>query len=276
MNRTAQPAFDDQLASATFFADPYPLLHRMRREAPVYWSNLLNGWVLTRYEDVVSTLRDHRLLSSAGRMTILLDQLPQTMRENVRMVDAHYAATLPFLNPPDHTRIRGLVSKAFSPRVIEALRPEIQAIADGLLDRVQSQGRMDAIKEFAFPLPVTAISALMGVPGEDRDRFKRWTNEIFGIFASGRARPASTERGLGSLIETREYLAQLIAERRISPGQDLISHLIAVEEQENTLTAEYGPWMNRSVSRTISRGPSEKSLTGPKTVTPAASPPGTI
>ena len=87
MSEEPNPDFDRELASPAFFADPYPLFHRMRAEAPVYWSGVLNSWVLTRYEDVVSTMRDARLLSSAQRMTTLLDQLPEGMREDVRLVD---------------------------------------------------------------------------------------------------------------------------------------------------------------------------------------------
>ena len=238
MSEEPNPDFDRELASPAFFADPYPLFHRMRAEAPVYWSGVLNSWVLTRYEDVVSTMRDARLLSSAQRMTTLLDQLPEGMREEVRLVDHHYAATLPFLNPPEHTRIRGLVNKSFSPRIIENMRSRIQEIADQLLDAVHGAAKMDLIGDFAFPLPVTVISALVGVPLEDRGKFKYWTNEIFGIFSSGRARPESTERGMKSLIDTREYLSHLIASRRHRPQDDLISYFIGVEQQGSSLTAE--------------------------------------
>jgi hypothetical protein len=229
---------DRELASAAFFADPYPLLHRLRAEEPVYWSDVLSSWMLTRYDDVVSTLRDPRLLSSAGRMTALLDQLPDGMRENVRLLDRHYAATLPFQNPPEHTRMRALVNKAFSPRVIESMRSQIQEIADQLLDVVQQDRSMDIIHDFAFPLPVALISAMVGVPLEHRDQLKAWTNQIFRIFSSGRARPETAENGMRSLIEIREYLSQLIAQRRKQPQEDLISYLVAVEEQGDSLTSE--------------------------------------
>lgn len=230
--------FDQELASPEFFANPYPLFRRLREEVPVFWSKLLDSWVLTRYDDVVSSLLNPRLLSSAGRMTVLLDGLTGALREEVRLIDHHYAATLPFLNPPEHTRVRGLVNKAFLPRVVEDMRNQIQIIADQMLDAVQGRESIDLIQDFAFPLPVTVISALMGVPPEGRTEFKRWTNEIFTIFSSACACPATIELGFQSLVKARQYLSRLIAERTYHPQDDLISHLIAVQEQNNSLTPE--------------------------------------
>jgi hypothetical protein len=231
-------ALDDELASQEFFANPYPLFRRMREEAPVYWSNILNSWVLTRYDDVVSSLLNTQVLSSADRMTTLLDQLPVSVREDARFVDQHYAATLPFQNPPEHTRIRGLVSKAFTPRVVESMRPQIQTITDHLLDAAQGREQIDLIRDFAFPLPVIVISALMGVPRDGREELKRWTNEIFAIFSSARAQPTTTESGMRSLGKARDYLGCLIAERTKRPQEDLISHLITVEEHGKFLSAK--------------------------------------
>ena len=171
-------------------------------------------------------------------MSTLLDQLPASVREDARFVDRHYAATVPFMNPPDHTRIRGLISKAFTPRLVESMRPQIQTIVDQLLDAAEEKEEFDLIRDFAFPLPVTVISALMGVPQEGREELKRWTNEIFAIFSSARARPETTESGMRSLVKAREYLGRLISERTKHPQEDLISHLIAVQEQGKSLSTE--------------------------------------
>ncbi len=229
---------DAQLASPDFFLDPYPLYQRLREQAPVYWSEVLHSWVLSRYSDIMATLRKPTLLSSAGRMTALLDQLPASVRENMRMVDAHYAITLPFMNPPDHTRVRALVNKSFNTQVVEGMRPVIQGIVDELLEAVVEQPGMDVVWDFAYPLPVTVISALLGVPTADRDQFKTWTYEIFGIFSSGRAVTETTERGKRSLMQARDYLQDLIEERRREPTKDLISYLIAAEERGERLTGE--------------------------------------
>jgi cytochrome P450 len=229
---------DQQLAAPSFFRDPYPVYAELRRHNPVHWSDVLQSWVLTRYDDVFATLHEPQLLSSAGRMTKLLDQLPQPYRESVRWIDTHYAATLPFMNPPRHTRVRSLFNKAFTPRVVEGMRGEMQAIVDELLAPFQAGDQLDLMRDLAYPLPIIVISALVGVPSQEREQFKRWTYEIFGIFSSGRAVLDTVETGRRSLLETRAYLSDLIAQRRRQPQDDMISRLIAVEEQGDVLTAE--------------------------------------
>ena len=238
MIRTQNDDLDQKLASPDFFLDPYPVYQELREQAPVYWSQVLHSWVLTRYADILASLRESHLLSSAGRMVSLLDQLPAPLRENLRMVDCHYAATLPFMNPPDHTRVRALLGKSFNTQVVERMRPQIQGLVDNLLGLVRSRGQMDVVWDLAYPLPITVISILLGVPAEDRDQFKRWTYEIFGIFSSGRALAETSECGKQSLIEARNYLTGLIAQRRCEPREDLISQLIAAEERGERLTAE--------------------------------------
>src|SRR5262245_40575066 len=151
-----------------FVADPYPTYHRLRTEDPVH-QHPLGFWVLTRYEDVVSVLRDARFVKEpiaavvASRMGGATPPVPLSMLER---------------DPPHHTRLRGLVSKAFTPRVVEALRPDIQQIVDGLLDRVAGTHTMDLVEDFAYPLPVVVICQLLGVPVEDRERFKTWGVDI--------------------------------------------------------------------------------------------------
>src|SRR4029453_6124400 len=132
-----------------FLADPYPMYHRLRSEDPVHQSPL-GFWVLTRYEDVVSVLRDPRLIKEpiAAFVAARFGLAAPPTGMGLSMLDR---------DPPDHTRLRGLVSKAFTPRVIEQLRPHIQQIVDGLLDRVEGDRSMDLIEQFAYPPPVIAI-----------------------------------------------------------------------------------------------------------------------
>jgi cytochrome P450 len=238
MTVTITETLDAKLAAPDFFLDPYPVYRELRESAPVFWSEVLHSWVLTRFADIIATLREPRLFSSAGRMTALLDQLPSHIRQEMRMVDDHYALTLPFMNPPDHTRVRALVNKSFNTQIVERMRPQIRALVDELLDQALARDRFDVIWDLAYPLPVTVISALLGVPTADRDQFKRWTYEIFAIFSSGRAVEETTKIGKQSLIEARDYLRDLIAERRRQPQDDLISQLIAAEEQGQRLTGE--------------------------------------
>ena len=214
-----------------FLADPYPMYHRLRTEDPVHHSPL-GFWVLTRYEDVVAVLRDPRLAKEAL----------------AAFVAARFGTTIPpglglsmlDRDPPDHTRLRSLVSKAFTPRVVEVLRPHIQQIVDGLLAKVHDDHAMDLIEQFAYPLPVIVICEMLGVPVADHERFKGWGLDI----ARGLDTillPPDSEVGQRSMTARRalaDYFRGLIAERRASPRGDLLSALIAAEEAGDKLNEE--------------------------------------
>ncbi|MCE2476247.1 MAG: cytochrome P450, partial [Alphaproteobacteria bacterium] len=141
--------------------DPYGLYDQLRRKDPVHRMRLLKAWALTRYEDVDRLLRDHKRFTSEGR-------------------NYGYSSYLTMLDfdPPKHTRLRGLVSKAFTPRAIEKLEPRIHAVVHELLDDVAQRDRFDLIDAVAFPLPVIVIAEMLGVPPEDRDRFRGWSDDI--------------------------------------------------------------------------------------------------
>ncbi len=150
------------LMDPEFVADPYPTYHRLRAEDPVHRSPL-GFWVLTRYEDVVASLRDPRFAKEAIAAYVAARFGIAPPGVGLSMLDR---------DPPDHTRLRGLVSKAFTPRVVDGLRPHIQEIVDGLLDQARDRGAMDLIEDFAYMLPVRVICEMLGVPVEDRERFK--------------------------------------------------------------------------------------------------------
>jgi cytochrome P450 len=213
---------------AEFVADPYPTYHRLRREDPVHL-NPLGFWVLTRYEDVVAILRDGRAAKEAIQEVVAAKLGVQpSPRSALSMLDR---------DPPDHTRLRGLVNKAFTPRVVERLRPHIQEIVDGLLDRVEGKGGMDLMEEFAYPLPVIVICEMLGVPIADHERFKGWGLDVARGLDSVLLPPDSPvrERALAARSGLAAYFRELIAERRTSPRDDLISALIAAEEAGDTL-----------------------------------------
>ena len=212
-----------------FVADPYPTYHRLRADDPVH-HNPLGFWVLTRYEDVVAVLRDPRFVKEpiaavvAARMgNSATPAVPLSMLER---------------DPPDHTRLRGLVSKAFTPRVVEVLRPHIQQIVDGLLDRVEGAHAMDLIEDFAYPLPVIVICELLGVPVADRERFKGWGLDIARGLDAILLPPDSevVQRSAASRRALIDYFRELIAERRTAPRADLLSDLIAAEEVGDRLS----------------------------------------
>jgi cytochrome P450 len=211
-----------------FVADPYPTYHRLRVEEPVHHSPL-GFWVLTRYEDVVASLRDPRLIKEPI----------------ASFVAARFGAPLPAMglsmldrDPPDHTRLRSLVSKAFTPKVIEGLRPRIQQIVDGLLADAEAKGSMDLIEEFAYPIPVNVICEMLGVPVEDHEQFKGWSLDIARGLDLIMMGPDSElgQRSVAARHGLAEYFHGLIALRRVAPRADLLSALIAAEEAGDKLS----------------------------------------
>jgi cytochrome P450 len=212
-----------------FVADPYPTYHRLRAEDPVHRSPL-GFWVLTRYEDVVAVLRDGRFAKEA---------IAEFVARRLG-VDARAGIGISMLDrdPPDHTRLRSLVSKAFTPRVVEGLRPRVQEIVDGLLDRAADGHAMDLIEEFAYPIPVIVICEMLGVPVEDHERFRGWSLDLARGLDATLFGPQSdvAARATASRAALADYFRELIAERRKAPRGDLLSALIAAEEAGDTLS----------------------------------------
>ena len=216
-------------------ANPYPLYHQLREEEPVHWSELLEAWVLTRYDDVSALLKDSRFSADRRKANNRFAQeAVKRMQEGGPLADA---TTMLGADPPEHTRLRGLVSKAFTPRVVEAMRPHIQEIVDSLLDDVQESGRMDIIGDLAYPLPVIVIAEMLGVPPADRDDFKRWSDDIVATLGP-LAAPEVIEQARISIQEMADYFNAVIAERRREPREDLLSGLIAAEERGEVLSEE--------------------------------------
>jgi cytochrome P450 len=209
-----------------FLADPYPHYRRLRDEDPVHESPL-GFWVLTRHDDVAGMLRDPRF-GRKGFERILA----------ARFGDAGFDLSMLFRDPPDHTRLRTLVSKAFTPRVVEQMREHIQQIVDGLLAAIAPAGAMDLVADFAYPLPVAVICEMLGVPGGDRERFRDWTVHIARALDAIAlpTEPEVVERGLAARRALADYFRELMAARRRRPRGDLLSELIAAEEQGDRLS----------------------------------------
>jgi cytochrome P450 len=214
--------------SPRVYKNPYPTYAALRAKDPIHWSVLMDSWVLARYRDVDAILRDHKRFSSDPRN-----------RRNPRTRPAPTAPSgdpsMLFLDPPDHTRLRALVSKAFTPSAIAALTPRISAIMQELLEQIEDQAAFDLIETIAYPLPVIVMAELLGVPPEDRDQFKVWSNQ--------RARtlePTMTARerqdALRAAQEFDAYFLKIIEARRVAPQDDLISTLAAAEEAGDTLS----------------------------------------
>ena len=217
-------------------ANPYPMYVRLREEDPVHWSALMEAWVLTRYADIVAVLTDSRF--SANRR-----QAQNRFAQEAKKVVEEFGPfgrtqTMLTSDPPLHTRLRRLVSKAFTPRMVKGLRPRIQQIVDELLDAVRDSGRMDLIRDMAYPLPVIVIAEMLGIPPQERDQFKRWSDEIAATLGGPFTPPEVLERARKSANELADYFRGVIEERRREPAEDLISGLITAEEQGQILSED--------------------------------------
>ncbi|MCX4641382.1 MULTISPECIES: cytochrome P450 [unclassified Streptomyces] len=216
-------------ADPAFMADPFPLYRQLREDGPVRRAVLAGGleaWLVTRYEDCLAALSDSRLSSDVRDASDprLLERLPATERESM-------LRTMLRSDPPDHTRLRRLVSKAFTARRVAELRPRVQEITDGLLDAIVPAGKAELVEDFALPLPVTVISELLGVPVADRDDFHRWTDDMI-LRGAEPPDPARIDRAWRHM---RSYLTGLLQDKRARPGDDLLSALIATRDEEHQL-----------------------------------------
>jgi cytochrome P450 len=218
------------LATPECRQDPYPRYARMRREHPVYRSSQ-GIWYLTRYADVEAAVHDLRLSNDRERMTRALAARQGNLQRLSRLT-RRLGRVVSNTDPPDHTRLRKLINKAFTARRIQGLRPRIQAIVDELLDAAVAAGpTMDLIATLASPLPATVICELFGIPRSDQDRVRAWFHQLKG---------ATTAEGLECaelMIEQFEgYLADLIRRRRAEPANDILSALIIAQERGDRFT----------------------------------------
>ena len=218
-------------------ADPYRPLAELREREPVYWDEGLKAWLLTRYADVHAAFRDQRL--SADRITTYYrDHLGDEGRKRFQPTYDILSRWAVFNDPPVHTRLRRLVHKAFTPRVVADLEPRINAIVDDLLDDLSRKHHFDLIREFSYPLPAIVIAEMLGVPPEDRERFKAWSDDLMILVFGALDIPDRHDRGQAALQELTAYLADMAAQREDDPRDDLITRLVQVEEGGDTLSRE--------------------------------------
>ena len=233
----ARPVFDPY--DPLWASDPFPLYADLRERAPVH-RNDLGFWVVARHADCLSVLRDRR--ASSDSLNVAVERMPEGFRRPVVADDPMAAAMLemrPFLfrDPPDHTRLRGLVSKAFTPRVVESLRARTQQVVDELVDAALEAGEVDLVDRFAYPLPVRIICDLLGVPVEDQDRFKVWSHALArGLDPDFLLTPEVIDARVVALGQFAQYFFELLAERRRAPGDDLLSRLVQAEDGGTVLS----------------------------------------
>jgi cytochrome P450 len=226
-----------RLLDEEYLSNPYPLYHQLRALGPIYWDEEQGGcWVVTSYRDVMASLRDQRF--SAQRMNIETGWIPAELRDTLEPPLSALTRQMLFLDPPDHTRLRGLVSRAFTPRMIEKLRPRIQQLVDELLAPARERGQMEVISEFAYPLPAIVIAEMLGVPPEDRTRFTEWTSH-FGRLLDGGGGEMTFEmlvESLQGVNEFMEYFRDLIRQQRKAPRDNLLQAMQEAEEHGDMLS----------------------------------------
>ena len=248
VTRAARAARDEAAAAGTlvwdpfdpaWVRDPYSVYAALRQTNPVHRSPL-GFWVLTRHRDCLAMLRDKRA-SSDGR-NIDVGRFP-ALRDEALLDESGSGTVLaemaPFLfrDPPDHTRLRGLVQKAFTPRVVEALRPRVEEICEALLDEALERGGCDLVADYAYPLPVQIIVEMLGVPAEDHEQFRVWSGALArGLDPDFLLTPEAVQQRLSGILNFVQYFAGLIEQRRRTPGDDLLTGLIQTEERGDVLS----------------------------------------
>jgi cytochrome P450 len=218
--------------SDQYIADPYPLYHQIREQAPVFWDEKIGEWVVTGYNEVVAALRDPRTTVQGGWST---EWLPEQLRNILSPPMQAIARQLLFIDPPDHTRLRGLVSKAFTPRMVEKMRLHIQEIVDALLDAMQGRQEIEVVREFAYPLPSIVIAEMLGVPPEDREQFIQWSDDFSHLLDGTGLTEEQWLHHLYALIAFMDYFRQIIVQRRTQPKDDMMQALIQAQEGGSVL-----------------------------------------
>ena len=214
-------------------SDPYPFYKQLREQDPVHWDEEMGFWVLTRYDDIASLYTDDRFSRAQGLMRGF-ERLSKDDQRIARPVYHSFSKTVFYADPPYHTHLRGLMNHAFTPRRVELLRPTIQRIVDELLTAAQSDGGMDIIPAVAYPLPVMVIAELLGLPADDREHFKQWSDDLFAILGTVRHKPQHLlDRAAHSLAEMTDYIRKLSQKRREDPQDDLLSALLLATDDES-------------------------------------------
>jgi len=213
----------------TQLADPYPVYARARREEPVFFSQVLRMWYVTRYDDIVSVMRDPVRFSSADSVDAPQDRTPETLRAIAESWLSHNSLTNN--DPPSHTVVRRVVTQAFGQRSRADLERRVRAIAGDLIDGFAADGRAEFVSQFGFPLPLRVILNLLGAPEEDQALLKRWSDDWIALVLSPLS-PLEQVETVARLMECGRYWTDLIEARRAQPRDDLLSDMVAAAAQE--------------------------------------------
>jgi cytochrome P450 len=234
--RPDRPDLDDLLSEAAI-KTPAAYYGSVRDVDPVYWNKRWNGWILTGYDQVIAAYRDHARLSS--------DRFAGPFGEELSAASSKYQNLFGFLSKffvwkdqPYHTRVRSLVNKAFTPRSVEVIRPQVRELVDSLVKPMVGAGEVDFIARFAFTLPVIVIAEYLGVPEEGRDRMRRWAEDLGAvIFVSGHDEDRMA-KGEAAMTELVDFLRPIVQDKRTNPKSDLLTGMVQAEERGDFLSED--------------------------------------
>jgi len=250
-------SLDDAFSTLAFFEDQASVYRRLRSEAPVFWSDRFQVWLVSRYDDCSAILRDTARFSSHLRLTAWLAQLPPETHPEVAGIGRYYARGVVMADPPNHSPMRAALNGAFTPRVVERLRARIQRFVDDRIDACSERGQLNLVADLAYPLTVTIICELVGVPVEDEARYLAWTHQVFDAIGTGRPELAAIRDAQAGMIEMETYFRGLFEERRREPQDDLLSVLVnlpadQVGMSEDDLRANFGTFISAGHESTTS------------------------
>lgn len=220
-------------------ADPFPLFAQLRESDPIHWSSAMKGWVITRYEDVKHVTTAHSDMS-ADRLSPFFAAAPADRRSSYAHLMTYLGKWMVFRDPPEHTRLRRLFTKAFTSRSVKALEPNVEQIVGLLFDEMEqksrSNGVVDWIADFAYALPATVMMDLLGVPREDLRLVKEWSDEIALFIGTARATPDKYLRAEAGAKSMADYFRGILAKRTVDPRDDIISKLVVARDEREALT----------------------------------------
>lgn len=227
---------DDEVLSPERVDDPYPYFAELREHDPVHYNEKYRAWFIHRYDDVLAALKDFDRFSSDRIRPVFNTKLTDAQRAERGPIYDILGEWIVFRDPPDHTRLRKLVSRAFTPRAVESWRPRIHAVLDQMLDEVADRRDVEFIHDFAYPIPAVIVAEMLGVPPADHDRFKGWSDDLMVLVFGARGLDDRRARATQGLKDMSAYIEGMIREFRKKPADNLISALIQAQEGGDELS----------------------------------------
>ena len=222
-------------------ADPFPAFARLRADDPVHWSPAMKAWIVTRYADVKQVALNNRQIS-ADRLTPFFKTNPEYQRGSIESLARYLNHWMVFRDPPDHTRLRRLFNKAFTPTAVENLRPNIEGIVAELIEGMEAKakrdGTADFIADFAYPLPASVIMDLLGVPRADLVRMKVWSDDIALFIGTAQVAGNKYLRAEAGARAMAAFFRELVEARAAEPAADMISKLVLARDESDALTTD--------------------------------------